>query len=97
MLQALNFCHKKGVAHGSFGPGSVMLSTFRDCQARELIVKLDNFGFAQMQKSSAPGVACPFILPPKPHFACISLSDYLFRSTSDTSAFWIIYQRMTGW
>ncbi|BDA41790.1 hypothetical protein COCOBI_02-5840 [Coccomyxa sp. Obi] len=59
MLQALSFCHKRGVAHGSFGPGSVMLSTFRDCQARELIVKLDNFGFAQMQKRSAPGALYP--------------------------------------
>jgi serine/threonine protein kinase len=57
----LNFCHSRGVAHGSLGPGSIMLSTFRDCQARELIIKLDNFGFAQMQKPSAPGEAASML------------------------------------
>lgn len=46
-----------------------MLSTFRDCQARELIIKLDNFGFAQMQKPSAPGEAASMLTAiPTPEF-----------------------------
>jgi hypothetical protein len=56
VLEALAFCHKRGVAHGSLGPGSILLSTFRDQQARDLIVKLDNFGFAQLHRPGVPSV-----------------------------------------
>jgi serine/threonine protein kinase len=54
-LQALSFCHERGVAHGSLGSASILLSTFDDRKARDLIVKLDNFGFARMQQS--PGTS----------------------------------------
>lgn len=46
-LQALAFCHSRSVAHGSMGSGSVLLSTFDDRRANDLIVKLDNFGFGR--------------------------------------------------
>ena len=46
-LQALAFCHSRNVAHGSMGSGSVLLSTFDDRRANDLIVKLDNFGFGR--------------------------------------------------
>ena len=46
-LQALAFCHCRSVAHGSMGSGSVLLSTFDDRRANDLIVKLDNFGFGR--------------------------------------------------
>jgi hypothetical protein len=61
LLRALAFCHGRGVAHGSLGPGSILLSTFEDRRARELIVKLDNFGFARRHRpagQSAPVYAC---------------------------------------
>jgi serine/threonine protein kinase len=47
-VAALAFCHERGVAHGSLGAASFLLSTFDDRRAAELIVKLDNFGFARM-------------------------------------------------
>ena len=47
-MAALAFCHERGVAHGSLGAASFLLSTFDDRRAAELIVKLDNFGFARM-------------------------------------------------
>ena len=46
-LQALAFCHCQSVAHGSMGSGSVLLSTYDDRRANDLIVKLDNFGFGR--------------------------------------------------
>ena len=46
-LQALAYCHERGVAHGSLGSGSILLSAFDDRRAGDLIVKLDNFGFAR--------------------------------------------------
>ncbi len=46
-LQALAFCHNRSVAHGSMGSGSVLLSTYDDRRANDLIVKLDNFGFGR--------------------------------------------------
>ncbi|KAL3141611.1 hypothetical protein ABBQ32_004852 [Trebouxia sp. C0010 RCD-2024] len=46
-LQALAFCHSRNVSHGSMGSGSVLLSTFDDRRANDLIVKLDNFGFGR--------------------------------------------------
>ena len=46
-LQALAFCHGRNVSHGSMGSGSVLLSTFDDRRANDLIVKLDNFGFGR--------------------------------------------------
>ena len=46
-LLALAFCHSRSVAHGSMGSGSVLLSTYDDRRANDLIVKLDNFGFGR--------------------------------------------------
>ena len=46
-LQALAFCHERSVAHGSMGSGSILLSTYDDRRANDLIVKLDNFGFGR--------------------------------------------------
>lgn len=50
-LQALAFCHSRNVAHGSMGSGSVLLSTFDDRRANDVIVKLDNFGFGRAHYS----------------------------------------------
>ena len=57
VLEALAYCHSRSVAHGSLGPGSILLNTFRDQQARELIVKLDNFGFAQLHRAGVPSAS----------------------------------------
>lgn len=46
VMEGLRFCHNNGIAHGSLGSGSVLMSTFDDYQAERLRVKLDNFGFA---------------------------------------------------
>ncbi|CAK0745542.1 hypothetical protein CVIRNUC_001627 [Coccomyxa viridis] len=59
VLEALAYCHSRSVAHGSLGPGSILLNTFRDQQARELIVKLDNFGFAQLHRAGVPSPLFP--------------------------------------
>jgi serine/threonine protein kinase len=45
-LEALEFCHSRGVSHGSIGPGCVLLSTLENRDAEKLRVKLDNFGTA---------------------------------------------------
>ena len=66
VLEALAFCHNRGVAHGSLGPGSILLSTFRDQQSRELIVKLDNFGFAQLHRAGVPSEPTPAADPASP-------------------------------
>jgi len=47
VLRAVDKCHRGGVVHGSLGTGSIMLNTFDDTSADAVIVKLDNFGFAQ--------------------------------------------------
>lgn len=68
LLQALAFCHGRGVAHGSLGPGSVLLSTFEDRRARELVLKLDNFGFARLHRSAAQSAS------PRPRLgSCVAL------------------------
>ena len=36
------------MAHGALGAACLLLSTFDDRRASELVVKLDNFGFARM-------------------------------------------------
>ena len=54
VLEALSYCHNRGVAHGSLGPGSILMNTFRDQQSRDLIVKLNNFGFAQLHRTGVP-------------------------------------------
>lgn len=46
LFKAVLFCHEHGVVHGSLGSGSILLSTFDDHSADDLVVKLDNFGFA---------------------------------------------------
>jgi len=45
-LVALEFCHSRGVSHGSISPACVLLSTLEHRQAAKLRVKLDNFGLA---------------------------------------------------
>eukprot|EP00884_Botryococcus_braunii_P022362 jgi/Botrbrau1/880/Bobra.0167s0005.1 len=54
-LEALAYCHERGVAHGSLGSASILLSTFDDRKSRDMVVKLDNFGFARMLQ--VPGLA----------------------------------------
>lgn len=49
-VAALAFCHERGIAHGALGAACFLLSTFDDRRASELVVKLDNFGFARMQR-----------------------------------------------
>ncbi len=73
-VAALAFCHERGVAHGSLGAASFLLSTFDDRRAAELIVKLDNFGFARMlHRPRAPdgeadeGALPSQDLPRRPH------------------------------
>ena len=41
------FCHANAVAHGSLGSGSLLLSHFDDRRPEQLLVKLDNFGYAR--------------------------------------------------
>ena len=56
-LDALAFCHERGVIHGSLGSGSVLLSTFDDRAAPRQIVKLSDFGFARRVNVPAGGAA----------------------------------------
>lgn len=56
-LEALAFCHERGVIHGSLGSGSVLLSTFDDRAASRQIVKLSDFGFARRVAVPAGGSA----------------------------------------
>eukprot|EP00887_Chlorella_sp_A99_P006053 scaffold22.g6053.t1 len=56
-LEALAFCHERGVVHGALGSGSLMLSTFDDRAHTRLVVKLDNFGFSRLIKLPSPGAA----------------------------------------
>ena len=73
MLEALAFCHQRGVAHGSLGPGSILLNTFRDKQSRDLIVKLDNLGFAQLHRTGVPSELISLLMPLIQHsHACTS-------------------------
>lgn len=51
LLTAVAFCHERGVGHGSLGAGSVLVSTFDDRRADQLIVKLTNFGFARQHSA----------------------------------------------
>ncbi len=73
VLEALAFCHQRGVAHGSLGPGSILLNTFRDKQSRDLIVKLDNLGFAQLHRTGVPSELISLLTPLIQHsHACTS-------------------------
>eukprot|EP00208_Stichococcus_sp_RCC1054_P009055 CAMPEP_0206150144 /NCGR_PEP_ID=MMETSP1473-20131121/38148_1 /ASSEMBLY_ACC=CAM_ASM_001109 /TAXON_ID=1461547 /ORGANISM="Stichococcus sp, Strain RCC1054" /LENGTH=502 /DNA_ID=CAMNT_0053547637 /DNA_START=817 /DNA_END=2325 /DNA_ORIENTATION=- len=53
-VAALAYVHERGVAHGSLGSGSLLLSTLSDSRADQLVVKLDNFGFSH-RASLPPG------------------------------------------
>ena len=53
-VAALAYCHDREVMHGSMGAGSLLVSTYDDHRWQELVVKLDNFGFAR-QSSPAGG------------------------------------------
>ncbi|GAB4823864.1 hypothetical protein N2152v2_010910 [Parachlorella kessleri] len=73
-LAALAYCHDRGVVHGSLGSGSILLSTFEDAEADQLIVKLDNFGFARRivpagvsPTSSMDGTEGSSVLVPQPN------------------------------
>jgi serine/threonine protein kinase len=48
LLQALSYCHSRGVAHCGLGPGCVVVNTWKDKEADRLLVKLDNFGLARL-------------------------------------------------
>lgn len=47
LLSALDFCHSRGVYHGSLGIGSVLINSLEDAEGPNILVKLDNFGFAR--------------------------------------------------
>ena len=67
-LQALAYCHERSVAHGSMGSGSILLSTYDDRRANDLIVKLDNFGFAQLHLTGVPSELLSAVAPSVQHF-----------------------------
>ena len=60
VVSAVAYCHEKGVAHTSVGAGSFLLNTFDDRRAQQLVVKLDNFGFAcslsRKEAGADPGI-----------------------------------------
>lgn len=47
VLSALEYCHARGVVHVLVGTSSVLLSSFDDDQAKDLVVKLDGLGCAR--------------------------------------------------
>lgn len=51
-VAAVAYCHQRDVVHGSLGAGSLLLSTYEDLRWQEVIVKLDNFGFARQYPSA---------------------------------------------
>ena len=70
-MAALAFCHERGVAHGALGAACFLLSTFDDRRAGELVVKLDNFGFARMLRRPVSGSEGAHALPvPNTPTAC---------------------------
>ena len=76
-MAALAFCHERGVAHGALGAACFLLSTFDDRRAGELVVKLDNFGFARMLRrplraSSSEGART--LCPQYAHGMCLGLA-----------------------
>eukprot|EP01023_Acetabularia_acetabulum_P017551 TRINITY_DN18795_c0_g1_i1.p1 TRINITY_DN18795_c0_g1~~TRINITY_DN18795_c0_g1_i1.p1 ORF type:complete len:189 (+),score=17.48 TRINITY_DN18795_c0_g1_i1:32-598(+) len=46
-IRGLQFCHSRGVVHGSISSGCLLMSTFTDIDADRLVLKLDNFGFSK--------------------------------------------------
>lgn len=52
------FCHLRGVAHGSLGAGSFLLSHCDDRRPEQLLVKLDNFGYARRLEGPAGAEPC---------------------------------------
>eukprot|EP00879_Flechtneria_rotunda_P017025 GHRR01017826.1.p1 GENE.GHRR01017826.1~~GHRR01017826.1.p1 ORF type:complete len:362 (+),score=123.37 GHRR01017826.1:758-1843(+) len=48
VLQALSYCHQRGVAHCGLGPGSAVINSWSDKDVHQLLVKLDNFGLARL-------------------------------------------------
>lgn len=67
LLEALSFCHQKGVAHCGLGCGSVVINTWSDKDIDRLLVKLDNFGLARVYEHPLeqllPGEGCEMSLP----------------------------------
>lgn len=53
VLNAVSYCHERGVAHGSLGSGTFVLSTCNDRDWNSLVVKLDSFGFASFGRNSS--------------------------------------------
>jgi len=66
IMEAVRWCHEKGVVHGSLGSGSVLLSTFDDYSADSLYVKLDNFGFAAVFPSKQEDLSGSQLPDPAP-------------------------------
>jgi serine/threonine protein kinase len=58
-LQAVAFCHSHAVAHGSLGSGSLLLSHLDDRRPEQLLVKLDNFGYAYRMDAPEGNCTCP--------------------------------------
>ncbi len=48
LVAAVAHCHGSGVVHGSLSSGTVFVSSVEDRDARDLYVKLDNFGFGRL-------------------------------------------------
>jgi serine/threonine protein kinase len=55
LLSALSYCHSRGVAHCSLGPGSVLLNSVQEADVWRLLVKLDNWGLARVYPAALPG------------------------------------------
>jgi hypothetical protein len=49
-MKALAYVHKRRVAHGSLGSVAAVLSHVNDCNASQLVVKLDHFCLANAEK-----------------------------------------------
>lgn len=63
-VAAVAYCHQRDVVHGSLGAGSLLLSTYEDLRWQEVIVKLDNFGFARQYPSAGSSAHPPVTQSP---------------------------------
>mmetsp|Transcript_6224 Transcript_6224/g.14948 ORF Transcript_6224/g.14948 Transcript_6224/m.14948 type:complete len:493 (-) Transcript_6224:234-1712(-) len=83
-IEAVEFCHARGVAHGSLGPGCFMLSTIDDGDADELRVKLDNFGYAVCSPPGGIGEGGQVEGGPEDAFATgLTLLEAVFKTLGD--------------
>jgi hypothetical protein len=57
-LRAVAALHMRGIVHNSLGTGSLMVNTLDEARAKDLLVKVENFGFAQQFSGNlGPGSA----------------------------------------